>query len=64
MKKDVILCQDCKYYRADQWSNMFGLPVIVAHNVCNRFGIAVKEDGFCFLAEPKSSEGEKCQDTI
>lgn len=57
MKKDVILCQDCKYYRADQWSNMFGLPVIVAHNVCNRFGIATKEDGFCFLAEPKSSEG-------
>lgn len=57
MKKDVILCQDCKYYRATMYSYAFGKPVEIDKDVCNRLGIKAKQDGFCFLAEPKSSEG-------
>ena len=54
---DFRLCKDCKYFRSKVYSYAFGKPVEINSNVCNRLGIATKQDGFCFLAEPKSSEG-------
>lgn len=52
----VILCKDCKFFEVDHFSNIFGAPIIVAHNICGRLEIASKPDGFCFLAIPKDSE--------
>lgn len=52
----VILCKDCKFFEVDRFSNIFGAPIIAAHNVCGRLEIASKPDGFCFLASPKDSE--------
>lgn len=52
----VILCKDCKFFEVDRFSNIFGAPIIAAHNVCGRLEIASKPDGFCFLASPKNSE--------
>lgn len=57
MIKDVILCKDCKFFEGDRFSNIFGAPIIVAHNVCGLHEMASKPDGFCFLAIPKDSEG-------
>lgn len=53
----VILCKDCKFFEVDRFSQIFGAPIIVAHNVCVRLEIASKPEGFCFLAIPKDSEG-------
>ena len=52
----VILCKDCKFFEVDRFSNIFGAPIIAAHNVCGRLEIASKPDGFCFLASPKDSK--------
>jgi hypothetical protein len=58
----VILCKDCKFFEVDHFSNIFGPPIIVAHNICGRLEIASKPDGFCFLASPKDSEElTKCE---
>lgn len=53
----VTLCKDCKFFEVDRFSNIFGAPIIVAHNICGRLEIATDPEGFCFLAKPKSSEG-------
>lgn len=61
MLKEVILCKDCRYFEENQWSNLFGSPVIIAHNICCRNfdnKIAVKPDGYCFLAEPLTEKTE------
>lgn len=52
---EIIHCRDCKYYEMDVVDEMAGFPIIVAHNICNRWGRGCKtnQDGFCHLAEPK-----------
>lgn len=52
---DLILCKDCKYYERDSVAKIDGIPLIIAHEICNKWGDGCKtsEDGFCFLAEPK-----------
>lgn len=54
-------CKDCKYFELDCWRNVNGIPLIVAHKICNRWGegCKTKEDGYCFMFEPKESEGDK-----
>ena len=47
-------CKDCKYFEYD--SKIDGLPFIVAHEICSRWGddgCKTKEDGYCFLFEPQ-----------
>ena len=61
MIKDVILCKDCRYFEENLWSNLFGSPIIVAHNICCRDHenkIAVQPEGFCFLAQPLTEKAE------
>lgn len=56
----LTLCKDCKYFKYDSVAKVDGIPLIVAHEICNRWGDGCKtrEDGFCFLAEAKAeSEG-------
>ena len=52
---DLILCKDCKYFEYDRFAKVDEIPLIVAHEICNKWGDGCKtrEDGFCFLAEPK-----------
>lgn len=51
-------CKDCKYIEYDRMAMMDGIPIIVAHEICSRWGdgCKTKEDGYCFLFEPKESE--------
>ena len=52
-------CKDCKYFEYDSVANVDGVPLIVAHEICNKWGNGCKsrEDGYCFLFEEKESEG-------
>lgn len=46
-------CKDCKYFEYDSVANVDGVPLIVAHEICNKWGDGCKtrEDGYCFLFE-------------
>ena len=48
-------CKDCKFFDYDFIGKMDGMPLILAHEICNRWGdgCKTKEDGYCFLFEPK-----------
>lgn len=49
-------CKDCKYFEYDSVAKVDGIPLIVAHEICNRWGdgCKTKEDGYCFLFESKA----------
>ena len=51
-------CKDCKYFEYDSVAKVDGIPLIVAHEICKRWGdgCKTKEDGYCFLFEPQESE--------
>lgn len=51
-------CKDCKYFDYDSVAKVDGMPFIVAHEICSRWGdeCKTKEDGYCFLFEPQESE--------
>ena len=48
-------CKDCKYFEYDSVAKVDGVPLIVAHEICSRWGdgCKTKEDGYCFLYEPQ-----------
>lgn len=51
-------CKDCKYFEYDSVAMVGGIPLIVAHEFCSRWGLGckTKEDGYCFMYEPQESE--------
>ena len=51
-------CKNCKYFEYDSVAKVDGIPLIVAHEVCNKWGGGCKtsEDGYCYLFEPQESE--------
>lgn len=46
-------CKNCKYFEYDSVAKVDGIPLIVAHEICNRWGDGCKsrENGYCFLFE-------------
>ena len=48
-------CKDCKYFEYDSVAMVDEIPLIVAHEICSRWGDGCKtsENGYCFLFEPK-----------
>lgn len=48
-------CKDCKYFEYDSVAKVDGMPLIVAHEICTKWGDGCKskEDGYCFLFEPR-----------
>lgn len=48
-------CKDCKYFEYDHVEKVNGIPLIVAHEICSKWGdgCKTKEDGYCFLFEPQ-----------
>ena len=55
--KELIQCKDCQYFEADHWEEINGIPLIVAHKICTRWGGGCKtaEDGYCFRQEGKKN---------
>lgn len=54
-------CKDCKYFEYDSVAEINGIPLIVAHEICSRWGngCGTKEDGYCFLFEPQAEGSDK-----
>lgn len=46
-------CKECKYFEYDHVEKVSGVPLIVAHEICERWGdgCKTKEDGYCFMFE-------------
>ena len=55
---ELILCKDCKYFEYDSFTEMDGIILIFAHEICKKWGDGCKtnEDGYCFLAKRKEQE--------
>lgn len=53
-------CKNCKYFEYDSLAKVDGIKLIVAHEICKRWGDGCKtsEDGFCFMFEPKDDKNE------
>ena len=53
-------CKDCKYFEYDSWAKVNGMELIVAHEICSKWGrgCKTKENGYCFLFESKSEVEE------
>ena len=51
-------CKDCKYFEYNSVAKVDGIPLIVAHEICKRWGdgCKTKENGYCFMFEPQESE--------
>jgi hypothetical protein len=51
-------CKNCKYFEYDSVAKVDGIPLIVAHEICNKWGNGCKtsEDGYCYMFESKESE--------
>lgn len=51
----VIRCKDCKHFESNHIEKVNGIPLIVAHEICKRWGDGCKtsENGWCFMAERK-----------
>ena len=49
----VVRCKDCLHYEQDVWKEVDGVPIIVAHHICDFWNGAcyVKPDGFCSFGE-------------
>ena len=47
---DVIQCKECTHFEKDSWGDIAGMPIIVAHEICNFWGRGCKTDpeGYCF----------------
>lgn len=54
----VVRCKDCKHFDLNHFENVRGIPLIVAHEICNRWGNGCKTDtnGFCFMGERKAND--------
>jgi hypothetical protein len=58
---EAVNCKDCKYFEYDSIAKVDGVPIIVAHEICTKWGhgCKTKENGFCFLGEPREEEVEE-----
>ena len=58
-EKPIIYCKDCAYFEYDVVKNVDGIPLIVAHEMCSKWGDGCKtrETGFCYLALAKKKGG-------
>lgn len=51
--QELVRCKDCKYYELNHFETIEGIPLIVAHHICAKWGDGCKtdENGFCFMGE-------------
>lgn len=52
---EVVRCRECKHFQLDAWGNANGVPLIVAHEICDLWagGCKTNPDGYCFCGERK-----------
>lgn len=57
LQRKIVLCKNCRFFESDVFKEVYGVPIIVAHEVCNKWGDCrkTKENGFCFLGKEKGA---------
>ena len=57
---EIGMCRDCKYFESDHVAAVDGIPLIVAHEICTKWGDGCKtrENGWCYLFE-EADNGNK-----
>ena len=60
-QEPIGCCKDCKYFEYDSVAKVDGIPLIVAHEICNKWGdgCKTKEDGYCFLFESREGSNDQ-----
>lgn len=56
---DLVRCGECKYFNLNEWDETIcGVPIIVAHEICHKWGDGCKTNiyGFCFMGERRADE--------
>ena len=50
---EIVRCRDCKHFRQEVWEDVCGIPLIIAHEICMKWGSGCKTspEGYCFMAE-------------
>ena len=58
---EIVRCRDCEFYTKNVFSSWNGMPVIVAHCMCSKWGngCATDPEGFCFMGKRKEDEMKK-----
>ena len=57
-------CKECQYFEHDSVANVDGVPLIVAHEICSKWGDGCKtnEDGYCFMFEQKGGMSQEVKE--
>lgn len=55
----LMKCKACKFFERDSFAKVDGIPIIVAHEICSRWGGGCKtsEEGYCYLFERRDEHG-------
>ena len=61
MEEKIVRCKECRHFEKDVWAAVGGVPLIVAHEMCMKWGQGCRTspDGFCFMAERKEDADEQ-----
>lgn len=60
LQRKIVLCKDCKFCDPDVFGEKDGVLMIVAHNICNKWGEGCQttDHGYCFLGKEKGAVDE------
>lgn len=55
---EVVRCRECKHFQLNAWGTVNGVPLIVAHEICDFWadGCKTNQDGYCFAGERKDDD--------
>lgn len=48
---EIVRCRECRFYEQDVIRVVQGIPIIVAHHLCKKWGqgCMTEPDGYCFM---------------
>lgn len=54
----VVRCRECKHFQLNSWGTVNGVPLILAHEICDFWanGCKTNQDGYCFAGERKDGD--------
>ena len=58
---EVVRRRECKHFRLDAWRTVNGVPLIVAHEICDLWagGCKTNPDGYCAWGEQKDGSDDE-----
>lgn len=55
---EVVRCRECKHFHLNAWGTSNGVPLVVAHEICDFWagGCKTNQDGYCAVGERKDGD--------